>query len=205
MKRAMLAAAVFFAAQAAVWAKPLALSLPAVSGAGLFSIPAAEDLPTPAPVPGVVVPSTAPTASDATSHPDWAFTPGRLCTPKDPDFKEYRYPERIPYCNRHVTPEMKQQVAAHYGIPQSDWPKYEFDHLIPLGIGGNSGVENLWPEPRGMNGGSDEKDKLEQELFDLLSAGKITQAEAVRRLYAWFRVQPPMKDMPSAPVAAAGL
>ena len=80
--------------------------------------------------------------------PDWAFTPGRLCAENDPDFKEFRYPEHIPYCRRNVTERMKQEVAAHYGIPRGEWPNYEFDHLIPLGIGGDSHIDNLWPQPR---------------------------------------------------------
>jgi protein tyrosine/serine phosphatase len=142
---------------------------------------------------GRTVPASSPaSASDKSAvralgraTPDWSYTPGKLCTASDPDFKEYRYPEHVPYCNRHVTQQMKQEVAAHYGIPQSEWSSYEFDHLIPLGIGGNSRIENLWPEPRGASE-SDGKDQLEQQLFNELRDGKITQAEAVRQIYAWF-------------------
>jgi protein tyrosine phosphatase (PTP) superfamily phosphohydrolase (DUF442 family) len=117
--------------------------------------------------------------------PDWNYTPGNLCTPSDPNFKEYRYPAHVPYCNRNVTKDMKLQIAAHYGVPQAEWPNYEFDHLIPLGIGGDSSVDNLWPQPRGGSE-SDGKDKLENDLFKQLSAGTITQKEAVRQIYAWF-------------------
>ena len=129
--------------------------------------------------------ASAPVHVEARSAPDFSFTPGKLCTPSDPDFKEYRYPEHIAYCNRHVTKEMKQQVAAHYGVPESEWQNYEFDHLIPLCAGGNSHIENLWPEPRGDTE-SDGKDKLELQLYKEMSAGTITQAEAVRQTYAWF-------------------
>jgi hypothetical protein len=129
------------------------------------------------------------------TDPDWTFTPGRLCTPSDPDFKEYRYPEHIAYCNRDVTPQMKQEVAAHYGIPQSEWGNYEFDHLIPLCIGGDSHVDNLWPQPRGNPNGSDDKDKLENQLYQEMKAGTITQAEAVRQIYAWFGATPTNRIM----------
>ncbi|MCX5795634.1 MAG: HNH endonuclease signature motif containing protein [Elusimicrobia bacterium] len=176
-----------------------------LTGGGVFAaVPSAFDIQAPASVPGAPVPTVAaPAAADnGRQAPDWSFTPGRLCTASDSDFKEYRYAEHIPYCNRNVTQQMKQEVAAHYGVPQSDWPKYEFDHLIPLCIGGNSHVENLWPQPRGQNGGSDEKDKLELDLYKQMVAGTITQAEAVRQTYAWFGVAPQMRSMPSTAVAA---
>jgi len=133
--------------------------------------------------------------------PDWAFTPGRLCTEDDPDFKEFRYPERIPYCRRNVTLQMKQEIAAHYGIPRAEWPDYEFDHLIPLALGGDSHVDNLWPQPHGNPDGSEGKDRLEDQLFKELSSGAITQAEAVRQIYAWFGVSPqiPVPARPAVP------
>lgn len=161
-----------------------------LSGGGVFApAPAAGDLAAPASVPGAPAPSASqPVRADgARVFPDTSFTPGRLCATSDPDFKEYRYAEHIPYCNRHVTQQMKQEVAAHYGVPQSDWPKYEFDHLIPLGVGGNSHVENLWPQPRGNPDGSDDKDKLEDLLFHQMQAGSMKQADAVSQIWAWFQ------------------
>src|SRR6202007_2139707 len=44
--------------------------------------------------------------------PDSSYTPGHLCSPSDPNFKEYRYAEHIPYCNRNVTQQMKLTIAA---------------------------------------------------------------------------------------------
>ncbi|MDE2491931.1 MAG: hypothetical protein KGM24_13880 [Elusimicrobia bacterium] len=121
-------------------------------------------------------------------QPDYSYTPGHLCTPSDPNFKEYRYAEHIPYCQRNVTYAMKQEIAAHYGVPQSDWPSYEFDHLIPLAIGGDSSVDNLWPQPHGMPDGSNGKDKLEYQLYLQMKNGAITQAQAVKEIYDWFTV-----------------
>lgn len=178
-----------------------------LSKAGVFAhAPSVSDLQAPASVPGAPVPSapTAAAAGNGRQAPDWSFTPGRLCATSDPDFKEYRYAEHIPYCNRNVTQQMKQEVAAHYAVPQSQWSSYEFDHLIPLCIGGNSHVENLWPQPRGQNGGSDEKDKLELDLYKQMVAGTITQAEAVRQTYAWFGISPQLRGAPAAAVAIGG-
>ncbi|HEX4049032.1 MAG TPA: hypothetical protein VH309_14400 [Elusimicrobiota bacterium] len=118
--------------------------------------------------------------------PDSSYTPGHLCSPSDPNFKEYRYAERIPYCNRNVTSQMKTTVAAHYGVPQSDWSGYEFDHLIPLAIGGDSSIDNVWPQPHGDPDGSNGKDKLEDLLYREMAAGTVTQAEAVQQIYGWF-------------------
>lgn len=125
-------------------------------------------------------------AAAARGRPDSTVTPGNLCTLADPNFKEYRYAEHIAYCQRHVTKAMKREVAAHYGVPESEWSNYEFDHLIPLAIGGNSSTDNLWPEPDSDNEGEGSKDKLEQKLYLKMRDGKITQAEAVRQIYAWF-------------------
>jgi hypothetical protein len=118
--------------------------------------------------------------------PDSSYTPGHLCQPSDPNFKEYRYKEHIPYCNRNVTDEMKTTIAAHYGVPQSAWSGYEFDHLIPLAIGGDSSIDNVWPQPHGDPDGSNGKDKLEDLMYQKINAGSITQAEAVQQIYGWF-------------------
>lgn len=118
--------------------------------------------------------------------PDASYTPGHLCSPSDPNFKEYRYAEHIPYCNRNVTQDMKLTIAQHYGVPQTDWSGYEFDHLIPLAIGGDSSIDNLWPQPHGDPDGSNGKDKLEEYLYLQMRDGKITQAAAVQQIYGWF-------------------
>ena len=116
------------------------------------------------------------------TQPDRTKTPGVLCTEDDPDFSEYRYPEHIPYCERNVDQSKKQKVADEYGIPKSDWSKYEFDHLIPLGIGGSSDIRNIWPQPKVE---ALEKDKVEQQVFNGMQSGKMTQAEAVKMIWDW--------------------
>jgi hypothetical protein len=165
-----------------------------VSQSGVFATaPAASDNQA---LPAVVgAPVAAKAAKLAASRgarvsPDWSFTPGKLCTASDPGFQEYRYAEHIPYCQRNVTQQMKQEVAAHYGVPQSDWSNYEFDHLIPLCIGGDSHVDNLWPQPH-AGGSSDPdgsygKDKLEDMLYKQMSAGTMLQADAIKQIQAWF-------------------
>lgn len=125
---------------------------------------------------------------EARVAPDYSYTPGHLCSPEDPNFKEYRYAEHIPYCNRVVTQQMKRDISDHYGVLQSGWSNYEFDHLIPLAIGGDSSNDNLWPQPHapGTPDGSEGKDKLEYQLYLQMRDGKITQADAVKQIYGWF-------------------
>lgn len=120
--------------------------------------------------------------------PDWGVTPGSLCTADDPDFDGFRYPVQLAHCKRRVSRGDKRRVAQAYGIPESEWSNYEFDHLLPLAIGGSNGVENLWPQPHGDDE-SYSKDKLEMELYHALRKGLITQEEAVRRTYAWFKAK----------------
>ena len=144
-----------------------------------------------------------PAPSGRVVQPDWSLTPGRLCTPSDPNFKEYRYSEHIAYCNRNVTQQMKQQVAAEYSVPESNWSNYEFDHLIPLCIGGNSSVDNIWPQPHGANE-SDGKNKLENDLYNQMAAGTITQRAAKQQIYDWFkRYADKHREMNKTSLAAA--
>jgi hypothetical protein len=115
--------------------------------------------------------------------PDSKLTPGELCTPTNPDFTEFRYPAHIAYCKRNVTRAMKLQIAQAYGgIPESEWSKYEFDHLIPLNAGGDSSIANLWPQPIAE---AKEKDAVEQQTYNGLNNGTLTQPQAVQMIWDW--------------------
>lgn len=106
----------------------LAFGLAAAAGMGVTllwadSLPYA--LPNPALTPGVV----------ATSDP------AVLCEHPEQTGSFYSRQQR------HTTYEMKEQVAYNYSLPRRGWHTVEFDHLIPLCLGGADDVRNLWPQP----------------------------------------------------------
>ena len=116
--------------------------------------------------------------------PDRSQTPGALCNPKNPDFKGYDYPEGVARCNSNVSRDDKLKVAARYGdLPTSEWPKYEFDHLLPLCAGGSNELSNLWPQPLDQ---ARIKDQLENDVCIEMQNGNMTQAQAIRAMHDWF-------------------
>ncbi len=79
-----------------------------------------------------------------------------------------------------MTEPAKQRSALSYGVT-GDLSGYEYDHLVPLEIGGASDVANLWPEQDiGGRGGylANAKDSVEDALHDAVCSGKVTLGAA---------------------------
>lgn len=110
------------------------------------------------------------------------LTPGHMCDQNNPDFDELRYQEQIAHCKRNVSREEKVAIAATYGIPANELPKYEIDHFISLSVGGSNEAANLWPLIKHL---AREKSGFESQMFEKVKAGEWTQAEAVERLRGW--------------------
>ena len=108
--------------------------------------------------------------------PQFPREPGSFCTASDPTFKEYRYAEHIPYCERDVSSETKAQVYDDYGIPVSERYNYTIDHIIPLALGGSNHRDNLWPEAKAIKKC---RPKLETHLYVQMRDGAISQRDAV--------------------------
>ncbi len=110
-------------------------------------------------------------------HPDQHLTPGSLCTTPT----EFRYNERIPYCERSVSSSLKADIIEVYedeydftvGHRRSS---YKIDHYIPLCMGGSNEIDNLWPQEKNVYKITD---PLESKLCNKIAANKITQAQAV--------------------------
>ena len=114
-------------------------------------------------------------------HPDEKMTPGELC--KDTMVK--RYPEQIPYCDRSVTSEVKQQIIVDYdrsfGFKIGTMQRVDFkiDHYIPLCMGGANSALNLWPQHKSIYV---QTDKIEELLCKKMQSGKMLQTEAVQKI-----------------------
>lgn len=111
-------------------------------------------------------------------NPNTDMTPGELCNSPS----AYRYPEKIKYCERNVSPEMKREIIAEYDaklgyrIEQMERSKFKIDHLIPLCAGGANSKKNLWPQHESVY---QITDRLEAELCAKMSEGKLMQRRAV--------------------------
>lgn len=112
--------------------------------------------------------------------PNPETTPGSLCTRQHSDYAGDRYKAKIPYCRRNVESELKTELYLAYGVPLECRGRYTIDHLIPLSIGGDNSSQNLWPEHRLVKA---TRPYLEQEVFEALRDGFITQEQAVQKIY----------------------
>jgi hypothetical protein len=122
-------------------------------GSGLFSLPDSRCTP------GAIDPAV--TQANITET---------ICRPGYT--RKVRPPERV------TEPEKRASLLA-YGDsgPLHD---YEYDHLIPLELGGaRNDPHNLWPEP---GASPNPKDTLEDRLNSLVCAGKLGLATAQREI-----------------------
>jgi hypothetical protein len=126
------------------------------------------------------------------SLPDPECTPGDIIASEtrevicDPNFRTSRVRNSV------TTPAEKARVYQMYNIPhprQNRGPDQvcEIDHLVPLELGGNDTIANLWPQcTPGYAGwpgaGFHDKDGFENYLRRQVCAGRISLAEAQRQI-----------------------
>jgi hypothetical protein len=79
------------------------------------------------------------------------------------------------------------RVSQEYGLSQANWPKVEFDHLIPLCVGGANNIKNIWPE---MLDHAHEKDRIEDQVCLAMSSGSMSQRQAIQEIFDWLRAHP---------------
>lgn len=109
--------------------------------------------------------------------PEEVLTPGELCNSPD----AYRYPEKVAYCNRDVSPELKKTIFVKYdqmGYRTRELNRMDFkiDHYIPLCMGGSNSDKNLWPQHKKIY---EVTDPLEPVLCDKMAAGRLLQKKAI--------------------------
>lgn len=115
------------------------------------------------------------------NSPDPKLTPGSLCTKPD----EYRYPERIPYCDRDVDSSEKDVVFTIYRkelgyvLSPRQRRNYKIDHYFPLCAGGSNELNNLWPQHRSIY---EVTDPIESIGCAKLKLGRISQKDLLKMI-----------------------
>lgn len=72
-----------------------------------------------------------------------------------------------------ITSKFKMKTKIWYGMPTN--VAGEYDHLIPLELGGSSDTRNLWVEPGPI---PNPKDKVENRLHKMVCAGSLSLIQA---------------------------
>ena len=117
--------------------------------------------------------------------PDPACTPGAVMT-TDIDVVCHRSTKE----RRRVSSEVHRLAFTEYGFtyPQPRGA-FEVDHLIPLELGGDNTISNLWAEAAEPAPGFHQKDKVENYLHRQVCAGAMTLVDAQRQIATdWLRV-----------------
>ena len=104
--------------------------------------------------------------------PDLECTPGAVFEDATREIVcTFGYTKKI----RNVSTKMRKRGYASYNIPYpQERGAYEFDHLIPLALGGNNDMANLFPEAAYPKPGFKEKDAVEMYLRQEVCEGRIT-------------------------------
>lgn len=121
-------------------------------------------------------------------HPDPEATPGDVCSRENRDFQEYRYQEKIAYCQRNVSNGTKSAIYEFYGIPTNKRRYYTIDHFIPLSIGGSNDPANLWPEHKKIK---ELRLHLEEEVYQAVRDGQMKQSDAIDKIIE-AKMNPPL-------------
>jgi hypothetical protein len=110
--------------------------------------------------------------------PDPACTPGAVMTT---DIDVICHQATGP--RRNVPASVHREAFTDYGFtyPQARGA-FEVDHLIPLELGGDNVIANLWAEPATPTPGFHQKDLVENYLHRQVCAGSMTLADAQRMI-----------------------
>jgi hypothetical protein len=108
--------------------------------------------------------------------PDLRCTPGAVM-PVDVDVVCHESTKD----RRRVDASVHRRAFTDYGLPFPQ-PRgaFEVDHLIPLELGGDNTITNVWAEAAEPRPGFHEKDRVENFLHKKVCAGAMSLAEAQR-------------------------
>lgn len=128
-------------------------------------------------------------AADGQPLPDPACTPGAI----DPAVTQATIASTI--CRSGYTSTIRPpasdtgrwKVRTYVFYALSTATSGEYDHLVPLELGGANATSNLWVEPGGI---PNAKDKVENRLREEVCAGQLTLATAQQEIAAdWTTAQ----------------
>ncbi len=91
---------------------------------------------------------------------------------------------------RNVSTKLKKKVFSQYGISYPvPFGSYEVDHLIPLALGGNNDIANLWPKSAQPFPGFYEKNIVGNYLHEEVCANRVDLSVAQKRIAnSWFLI-----------------
>jgi uncharacterized protein len=119
--------------------------------------------------------------------PDHACTPGAVFSEATPDITCVPgYTKTV----RNVSLKLRKSVFAEYSVPYPPLTgSYELDHFIPLALGGNNNIANLFPQPAEPKPGFKEKDVVEIYLWQEVCAGRADLGAAQRQIASdWLKI-----------------
>lgn len=114
------------------------------------------------------------------SFPDPQCTPGAVF----PDVtKEQVCVQGYTKTVRSVSVSLKKKVYREYGLSYPPpFGSYEADHFIPLALGGNNDIANLFPEAAEPKPGFREKDLVENYLHEQVCLGNMSLSFAQKEI-----------------------
>lgn len=119
-------------------------------------------------------------------YPDPACTPGAVFPVTAEETCVSGYASSV----RNVSVSLKKKVYQQYDLAYPQ-PKgaYEADHFIPLALGGNNDIANLFPEVGEPRPGFHEKDVVELFLRDEVCEGRMSLSAAQQAIVTdWVKV-----------------
>lgn len=121
-------------------------------------------------------------AQASNPRPDPALTPGAVVTVDAAVVCARGYATARRHADSLTIARLRNSVYRRYAVPPHT--HHQFDHLIPLELGGASTRANLWPEPATGVHPAAEKDRLENAMHRLVCLGRWPLATAQRQMAA---------------------
>jgi hypothetical protein len=128
--------------------------------------------------------------------PDPACTPGSIGASADPHDDPAKPADQAEVCNagfesRHrpaTVRRFRDAAMKAYHVLPGDLGHVEYDHLIPLSLGGSNDVTNLWPQvsDQPARGFHNSKDDMETRLWRAVCTGPVDKRQSLVKVQLAF-------------------